>query len=69
MIISRAKKSKHGDKERDGPYTIQEVGNNGTLRIDKGTYSDIVNIRNCDPYFSWNKYLELSDWKTLRYRY
>ena len=52
VLISRAKKFKHGDRECDGPYTILEVGNNGTLRIDKGNYSDTVNIRNCYPYFS-----------------
>ena len=52
VLVSRAKTSKHGGRERDGPFTILEVGNNGTLRIDKGTYSDTVNIRNCDPYFS-----------------
>ena len=52
VLISRAKKFKHGDRECDGPYTILEVGNNGTLRIDKGTYSDTVNMKNCDPYFS-----------------
>ena len=50
ILVSRNKKSKHGDKEKNGPFPIVQVNNNGTLRYDKGKYSDIINIRQCEPY-------------------
>ena len=50
ILVSRNKKSKHGDKEKNGPFPIVQVNNNGTLRYDKGRYSDIINIRQCEPY-------------------
>ena len=50
ILISRNKKSKHGDREKNGPYPIVQVNNNGTVRYDKGRYSDIINIRQCQPY-------------------
>ena len=50
ILISRNKKSKHGEREKSGPYPIVQVNDNGTVRYDKGTYSDIINIRQCEPY-------------------
>ena len=50
ILTSRNKKSKHGEREKNGPYPIVQVNNNGTVRYDKGTYSDIINIRQCEPY-------------------
>ena len=50
ILISRNKRSKHGEREKNGPYPIVQVNNNGTVRYDKGTYSDIINIRQCEPY-------------------
>ena len=49
-LTSRNKKSKQGEREKDGPYPIVQVNNNGTVRYDKGTYSDIINIRKCEPF-------------------
>ena len=50
ILISKNKRSKHGDREKNGPYPILQVNNNGTVRYDKGRYSDIINIRQCEPY-------------------
>ena len=50
ILISRNKKSKHGEREKNGPYPIVQVNTNGTVRYDKGRYSDIINIRQCQPY-------------------
>ena len=50
LLICRNKKCKHGEREKNGPYPIVQVNNNGTVRYDKGTYSDIINIRQCEPY-------------------
>ena len=50
ILMQRAKRFKHGDREYDGPFTILEVRNNGTLRIQKKRYADTVNIRQVFPY-------------------
>ena len=50
ILVSGNKRSKHGEREKDGPYPIVQVNTNGTLRYDKGTYSDIINIRQCEPF-------------------
>ena len=50
VLVHRAKKSKHGDREYDGPFKILEVRNNGTLRIQKKSYADTVNIRQVFPF-------------------
>ena len=35
----------------DGPYTITTVYTNGTIRIQRGTMSERLNIRRVKPYF------------------
>ena len=50
FLFPRNKASKHGERGKDGPYPIIQVNDNGTVRYDKGTYSDIINIRQCEPY-------------------
>ena len=50
ILTSRSKRSKHGEREKNGPYPILQVNDNGTVRYDKGRYSDIINIRQCEPY-------------------
>ena len=50
ILISRNKKSKHGEREKNGPYQIVQVNNIGTVRYDKETYSNVINIRQCEPY-------------------
>jgi hypothetical protein len=36
---------------RTGPHTVAAIYNNGTLRIQKGTINERVNIRRLCPYF------------------
>jgi len=36
----------------DGPFTIKEIYNNGTIKMDVGAMDKIVNIRNIRPYFT-----------------
>ena len=50
VMVKRFKKTKHGEREYDGPYPITQVNNNGTIRIQKERYSDVVNIRRVFPY-------------------
>ena len=50
ILITRNKKSKHGEREKDGTYPIVQVNNNGAVRYDKEKYSDIINIRQCEPF-------------------
>ena len=49
-LTTRNKKSKQGEREKDEPYPIVQVNNNSTVRYDKGTYSDTINIRQCEPF-------------------
>ena len=41
---------KHG-KKRQGPYTIERVFDNGTLRIRRGAITERINMRRVLPYF------------------
>jgi len=36
---------------RTGPYTIQRIYSNGTIRIQRGAVTERVNIRRVSPYF------------------
>jgi hypothetical protein len=36
----------------DGPYIIELVNNNGTVRLNRGAYQETINIRRIKPYFS-----------------
>ena len=36
----------------EGPYEITKVYNNGTVKIMRGTYDEIINIRRLKPYYS-----------------
>ena len=50
VLLERVKKTKYGEREYDGPFTILAVHNNGTAQIQKQNYSDVVNIRRLKPY-------------------
>jgi len=50
LLNISGRKRKHGPK-RKGPYLIEKVYDNGTLRIRRGHISDRVNIRRVLPYF------------------
>ena len=51
VLLKRKKRLKHGDREYDGPFTIIAVHDNGSVRIQKTRYSNVVNIRQVIPYF------------------
>ena len=51
VLFERIKKTKYGEKEYDGPFTILAVHDNGTAQIQKQNYSDVVNIRRLKPYY------------------
>ena len=50
ILMLPGKQRKHNNP-RAGPYTIECVNSNGTLRIQKGSISDLVNIRRVTPFF------------------
>ena len=50
ILVSRNKRFKHGEREKDLSYPIVQANTNGAVRYDKGSYSDIINIRQCEPF-------------------
>ena len=38
------------ERAYSGPYAIQKVCNNGTVRITKGAVTETVNLRRLQPY-------------------
>jgi hypothetical protein len=50
MLAKARKHSKH-ELEFDGPYEIIQVNDNGTVRFQKGTANDVVNIRRIKPFY------------------
>jgi hypothetical protein len=51
ILIRKECKSKYGDDPYSGPYVIEVVNSNGTLRYRDGAITDVINIRNCTPYY------------------
>ena len=51
VLYKRDDKAKFQKDPWDGPYTIEEVFNNGTVRFKRGSLSDITNIRLIKPYY------------------
>ena len=49
VLLERIKKTKYGEKEYDGPFTVLAVHHNESAQIQK-KYADIVNIRRLKPY-------------------
>ena len=39
------------DERNSGPHTVTEVYTNGTVRIQRGSISERINIRRITPYF------------------
>ena len=35
----------------EGPYQVLQVNNNGTLKIQRGAYAEVLNIYHLKPYF------------------
>ena len=40
------------EDKNDGPYLVTEVFSNGTVRIQRGTINERINIRNLTPWFA-----------------
>jgi transposase InsO family protein len=43
------------DRPTKGPFTITEVHNNGTITINRGRYTETINIRRVKPFFTTEK--------------
>ena len=43
------------EKPQEGPYNILEVFKNGTVRLQKGPVTDVVNIRRIFPFYERSK--------------
>ena len=51
VLLERVKRTKYGEPEYDGPYTIVQVCPTGAyVRIQKEAYTETVNIRKIHPY-------------------
>jgi len=42
------------EDKSDGPYVITQVHHNGTVRIQRGTIKEQINVRRLSPYFERN---------------
>jgi hypothetical protein len=40
------------DRPTKGPFTITNVHDNGTVKINRGRYTETINIRRVKPYFT-----------------
>ena len=56
VLVKQHNQTKYGGPEYDGPYPISAVNANGTVRVRKTNYYDIVNIRNIKPYTDRTEY-------------
>ena len=50
VLQKAAENTKYGGPAYIGPYTITLVNDNGTVCLNKGVYTETVNIRNVKPY-------------------
>ena len=50
MLIKNEQSTKYGNTAYSGPYTVTSVNDNGTLYVNKGIVTDVINIRNVHPY-------------------
>ena len=49
--LKKYNQHKYGGPEYEGPYAIAMVNDNGTVRIQRRKFYDVVNIRNIKPYY------------------
>ena len=50
VIVKGDHSAKYANVAYKGPYTVTAVNNNGTVRVDMGIITDVINIRNVHPY-------------------
>ena len=51
MLINDGKILRKAESKYLGPFTITDIHTNGTIRIQKGSMSERLNIRRVTPYF------------------
>ena len=51
VLLERKKKTKYGEPEYDGPFTIVKASPHAAyVRVDKGNYIATINIRHLHPF-------------------
>jgi len=50
VLLKRHDLAKYQRDPWEGPYAVTEVNDNGTVRIQKDVYDELVNIRQLKPY-------------------
>ena len=55
LAIGKAKDKNHG------PYVVTSVSTNGTVRIQRGSVNERINIRRLTPFFDTEEATEASD--------
>ena len=50
ILVETYSKTKFGQAEYVGPYPIVRINNNGTLRYQKDSITDVINLRKAVPY-------------------
>ena len=51
IMLKKYNQHKYGGPEYEGPYAVTTVNENGTVRIQRRKFYDVVNIRNIKPYY------------------
>ena len=51
IMLKKYNQHKYGGPEYKGPYAITTVNDNGTVRIQRRKFYDVINIRNIKPYY------------------
>ena len=51
IMLKKYNQHKYGGPEYEGPYAITTLNDNGTVRIQRRKFYDVVNIRNIKPYY------------------
>ena len=54
LVNDGDKKRKIGDPTFLGPYEITRINKNGTVKINRGRYSETINIRRVKPFYEGN---------------
>ena len=55
LIPHNSEKVSNLQKQSEGPYEILKVYNNETVKIKRGKYDEIINIRRIKPYCTRNQ--------------
>ena len=52
ILLNKGEINRKLTPKRIGPYAVTRVYQNGTIKIQKGSYAQKVSIRRCSPYYS-----------------